>query len=657
MRDAVIAMPKGLKARLERFTSHERLSELFRMEVVVLCEQEGVDFFPLLGEGVTITVFGEDGPIRYFHGLLYETEFLEDAPAGFRHRLELRPWPFPLSRNLNFKTYQNMDALEIVKRVMQKYDGKIHFDDIVTRKKREYCVQFRESDFSFISRLLEEEGIYYYFEHEEGSHTMVFSDGGSPAGFHPAVVFKGQRSSNLDTEFNIWRWSERVATSAESSAKLRNFDFVRPDKPQEHEFSSGELAGGEKAVVYDYPAPSYLRPDDGLARTERTMEAARAERRLYFGQGYAPGLACGHAMTLLEHPVGRFNQEYLIVGLNYSIEAQTYRSAARGGDTDGVQIEVVPKATHWRPAMRTPRPTARGPETAIVVGPSGETIYTDEYGRVKVCFHWDMDQPSANSTCWIRVSHASAGAGFGSIILPRIGQEVIVDFLDGDPDRPIITGRVYNNSRVAAYKLPDHKTRSVWRSQTVGETGQDYAGAEDPPSGAGWNEIRMEDKSGVEEIWTHAQRNLRTSVRLDEDRKVGRDQTERVGRDRTTAILRNDKRTVETGDLTLDVAQGKRTTTIKQDDTLTISQGNKSTTISLGNYSIKADAGAITIEAMQKIELKVGGNSILIDQTGITIKALMIKQEAQIEWSSKGLMTKLQADVQTTIKGAIVMIN
>lgn len=675
MRDAAIAMPNGIQASLERFTAHERLSELFVIEAVVLCEEDGVDFFPALGGDVTITVSDEDGPVRYFHGLLYESEYMEQVSAGFRHRLLLRPWAYPLTRNLNFKIFQNMTAVDIVKSVVDNNGGKADFSAVAARQSREYCVQFRENDFAFISRLLEEEGIYYFFKHEDGRHTMVFCDGPSSHTDTISLPFKGQRGTGLDSIANLWRWSERIATTAETSAKLRNFDFKRPDQPQEKLYADGEKAGGETAVVYDYPAPAYLEPDDGLARTQRALEAARRERRLYLGEGDAPKLACGSALTLTDHPVDRFNQDYVVVGLIYSIESQVYRSGDDAGGAQGVQVEAVPKMTPWRPPLVTPRPSARGPETATVVGPSGETIYTDEFGRVKVSFPWDTSTPGSDPTCWIRVSHNSAGAGFGNIILPRIGQEVIVDFLDGDPDRPIITGRVYNKSRTSTYALPEHKTRSVWRSQTIGATGQDYDEAETPPSGPGWNEIRMEDKSGAEEIWTHAQRFMRTWVRLDEDHKVGRDQTERVGRSRTTAIKKDDTTTVETGnqsitvsqgDLTLKVAQGKRTTTIQQDDALTVAQGDLSTTVSLGNMStavkmgdvtMKVDLGSVSIEAMQKIELKVGQSSVVIDQMGVTIKGMMIQQEATVQWSSKGLMTQLEADAMTTVKGAIVMIN
>jgi len=275
----------------------------------------------------------------------------------------------------------------------------------------------------------------------------------------------------------------------------------------------------------------------------------------------------------------------------------------------------------------------------------------------------------------MRVSHHSAGEGFGNVVLPRVGQEVVVDFLDGDPDRPIITGRVYNAQRKHTYGLPADKTRSLWRTQTVGDPG-DYSGAEkQPPSGKGFNEIRLEDKGGKEEIYVHAQREMVTDVLLDQTLTVQRDRKTRVGRDRATAVKHDEKLTVETGDETHEVSQGKRTTTIQQDETLTVNMGNQETTVSkgnvtttvsmgnmdtqvkMGNYTLKTSLGAVTVEAMQSITLKVGANSVVIDQTGVTVKGLMVTSEAQVINKTKGTMTQIEGAAMTTVKGGIVMIN
>ena len=277
-------------------------------------------------------------------------------------------------------------------------------------------------------------------------------------------------------------------------------------------------------------------------------------------------------------------------------------------------------------------------------------VYVDQWGRVKVRFHWDRspDQPGKTS-CWMRVSHHSAGEGFGNVDLPRVGQEVIVDFLNGDPDHPIITGRVYNGGRKHTYDLPAQKTRSLWRTQTIGQSG-DYSGAEKPPpkNSKGFNEIRLEDKGGSEEIYIHAQREMVRDVMLDDTLTVQRDRKTRVGRDRVTAIKQHETVTVETGDETHEVSKGKRTTTIEKDDAATVRSGN---------YSLKVDKGAVTIEAMQSITLKVGSSTVVIDPSSITLKAMTITGEAQVLHQAKGAMAEVTGSAMTPVKGGIVKIN
>jgi type VI secretion system secreted protein VgrG len=280
----------------------------------------------------------------------------------------------------------------------------------------------------------------------------------------------------------------------------------------------------------------------------------------------------------------------------------------------------------------------RGIETAIVVGPDGETIYTDDWGRVKVRFHWDRADPSPDQTCWMRVAFASADNGFGHVIMPRIGQEVVVDFLHGDPDRPIVVGSVYNGDKKPAYALAGNKTMSVWRSHTIDGGTDDY------------NEISFEDKNGEEVFNVQAQKDRKTLVKHDD----------------TKTIKNNLSTTIQEGDETREVSQGKRTTTIEQDEALTVksgnmnttvSTGNKSTTVSTGNYTIDISAGQMTVTAAISIELKVGSSSVKIDQTGVTVKGIMIQSEAQAMLTEKAPLIQVTADGLTQIKGGIVMIN
>jgi type VI secretion system secreted protein VgrG len=665
-RQAVISLPIEQAAHLERFEAIERLSELVVIHAEVICEEAEVDFLPHLGESALITMTQEGASHRSFSGLLFEAEFLDEVEAGYRYRLTLRPWLYALSRNLDYIIFQNKTAVQIIEEVFSKRNcSDVDFTKLNgSYPAREYCVQYRESDFTFVSRLMEEEGIYYFFDHRDGKHVMVLCDGrGSHLQSHYETLSYVPHGQVVLAD-RVWRWTERVITGAEGKATLRNYDFERPSTQLEGSYALGDQGGGgggaassriagisddeaplgrampaEKAEVYDYPA-EFLADPRGATLGEVMIQAAHNQRRSYHGQGDAVWLACGQLVSLDRHPLNRLNQDYLITTVRYRIEAQSYVSGEGDAGAQPVLVEVLatPAAAPWRAPLVTPRPVARGPETAVVTGPSGETIYTDKYGRVKVRFFWDRAPASADNTCWIRVSDSSADAGFGHVVLPRVGQEVVVDFIDGDPDRPLITGRVYNGAKLQPYGLPDNKTRSVWRSHTIDGGTDDY------------NEISMEDKSGSEEMKVQAQKDRNTLVKNND----------------TVIIKNNLSTTVQQGDETRAVQQGKRTTTIQQDEALTVNQGdmkttismgNKTTAVSLGNYSLKTDLGAVTIEAMQSITLKVGGNSVVIDQTGVTIKGIMISAQAQAQLSAQAPIVSISGQGMTTIKGGIVMIN
>jgi len=696
-REASIRLPIDGPAVLERFDVIERLSEPFVIHAQVVCE-DMVDFFPHLGEAVTITVKDDTGsPIRYFHGLLFEADYVDVASVGCRYQLTLRPWFYYLTRNLEYKIFQDKTATDIIKDV---FDSRgctdVDFSKLEgTPGAREYCVQYRESDYQFTSRLMEEEGLYYFFRHDANTHKLVLCNARSshPDSDYASLPFVSPTGGAQTYEDRMWLWNERVASTGELKTTLRNWDFKRPENPLQSDYTASTTTPADKAEVYDFPAV-FMENAEGGARGETIIKSAQRERRLYVGEGDARSLSCGCVFKLARHTYDRLNQDYIVVGLRYSLETQAYRSGGGSAGDSSISIESVPASEPWRAPIRTPKPVARGPETAIVTGPAGEVIYTDKYGRVKVQFHWDrVGAHDDKTTCFIRVSHSSADSGFGHIVLPRIGQEVIVDYLNGDPDRPIITGRVYNESHMQAEPLPDQKTRSTWRSRTIGQIGA-YDGAEKgAPAEPGFNAIGMEDKGGSEKLVFWAQRERYTWVWLDDDFWVNRDEKRRIGRDRKTEIKRNETTTVETGDETHTVQSGKRTTSIKMDESLTVTDGDMSTKVSkgnqsnevsmgnetdkvsmgnksievsmgnmdtqvkMGNWSLKASLGAISMEALQSIELKVMGNSIKIDPTGVSINGIMVKIEGQAMLQATAPMTQINGDAMTTVKGAVVMIN
>ncbi|HZZ88703.1 MAG TPA: type VI secretion system tip protein TssI/VgrG, partial [Caulobacteraceae bacterium] len=587
-REAVISLPIAQRAHMERFEATERLSELYIIEVDVICEEAEVDFLSHLGEAAQITISQDSVPLRTFSGLIFEAEFLEEVDAGYRYRLTLRPWLYALSRNVDSQIFQQKSALEIIQAVFDQR-GCQDYDLTQLQKsypQRDYCVQYRESDFTFVSRLMEQEGIYYFFDHRDGRHVMVLCD--DPAS-HPTVLYEELAylpAQQQAIEDRMWRWTETVSTGIENKATFRDFDFTQPTNQLQSIFtdpgpsasggggggnSSGEdprtltaedgpagaAAAAHKAEIYDFPT-GFLDNSRGDTLTETAVQALVAEDRTYRGIGDPVLSACGYKLNLVRHPLDRLNIAYLIVAQTYRMDSQHYVSGGDGADDEQplvVEVVAAPAATKFRAPQLTPWPVVRGIETAIVVGPDGETIYTDDWGRVKVRFHWDRAEASADQTCWMRVAFASADNGFGHIVLPRIGQEVVVDFLNGDPDRPIVVGSVYNGDKKPAYPLADNKTMSVWRSHTIDGGADDY------------NEISFEDKNGDEVFNVQAQKDRKTLVKHDD----------------TKTIKNNLTTTVQEGDEKREVSQGKRTTTVQQNEELTVNAGDMKTTVSAGN--------------------------------------------------------------------------
>ncbi|AYV45137.1 hypothetical protein CFHF_04020 [Caulobacter flavus] len=660
-REATIDM-RGLSTDqilLSRLSAEERLSEPFSIVVEVISQDGVIDFRPHLGAD-TVVVMEENRQIsRAFHGVLWQAQSLGEAPQGLVYRLVLRPWLSLLSLGMDSRIFQNKTAPQILHEVFERNGfSKYDLKRLKTAyKPRDYCVQFRESDFAFVSRLMEEEGIYYFFEHDEEGHTLVLADAPSchqPSKELPDVPFVRPGSERSRRRAHLSAWSERVSP-APQRVTLRDFHFIKPPE----RFVSMDKATGEyqleTAELYDYPGGHAIYGEteasgEGKRYAAARLAASRAERRSFTGSGDAFALGCGETFDLTEHLVEEYNRDFLIVGAAHHLSADSYRSGGEGGYQIEVEVEVVPADTLWRSRLKTPKPVVGGPQTATVTGPKGEVVWPDKYGRVKVQFHWDRQGKfDADTSCWVRVSHAWADAGFGTVMLPRIGEEVVIDFLDGDPDQPLITGRVYNATHMPPYELPNHKTRSTWKSRTVGKSG-DYAGAEEPPRGdePGFNELRLEDKGGDEEIFVHAQRNLKAWVRLDESRKAGRDMKVRVGRDRVTEIKHDETITVETGDESRKIAKGGRRTKINKSDDLVVETGD---------YSMTVEKGKVLIDAKREILLKVGSNTVKISPKGIEINGMTIVAKADTSLSAKALTAEVKAGTVLTLNGLPVLIN
>ncbi len=715
---------------LERLKGIEALSEPFRFTLDLLATvDQDVPFDRVLGGEAVIRISGEQNASpRFFHGIIrqFTRAGRVAGPQGpstyLRYRAEVVPKCWLLSLQVRSRIFQQLTVPEILQQVLEgmevseKYQGNY--------KPREYCAQYRESDFTFASRLMEEEGIYYFFTHSESGHTMVLAD--SPQGHaqlpnRGAIPFDDLIGGSRDVErITSWEKSQRIEAT---KVTLWDHHFQVPDdtlegtKPTIQSVQVGsvthalKVSGNDSLEVYDYPggyARRYDEIDSGGGQQSSQlqevyndnnhtaairMQEQDAKALEIDGTSTCNQLSAGHGFTLggLDSCEG----DYVLTRVEHL--ANLAGSYSQSTDPDGPFYEnrfrCIPAALPFRPERLTPRPRVEGSQTALIVGPSGQEIFTDDYGRVKVQFFWDREgSKDANSSCWVRVGSPWAGQNWGMIHIPRIGQEVIVHFLEGDPDQPIIVGSVYNANNLPPYALPEQATQSGLKTRSTLE-GDDET----------FNELRFEDKKGEEQIYFHAEKNFDRVVENNDTLKVGFDKKDKGDQSieifnnqslsigagegdaadgsQSLSIYKDRTTTLKTGDETLTIEKGERTTTIKGDETLTVQDGKRTTTIKgddsltvqQGNISIKASAGKISVEAAQEISLKVGGNSIVIgpaaitlkvggnsvelNPAGVTIKGTMVSCEAQATAALKGAITQVNGSGMVQVQGGVVMIN
>ena len=610
-REVEIETPLGTDVLLlKEATITEALSQPFIIELQLLSRQEDIHFEDLLGENATLRIELPEGQTRYFNGNF--SDFSQTGNAGdfAVYHATLRPWLWFLTQTSDCRIYQNKTVPDIIKDIFRER-GFSDFEERLSREYHEwsYCVLYRESYFDFVNRLLEQEGIYYYFEHDNGKHTLVLADSYSSHDLIPGHETLPYHSPNIATvrdEQHVSQW--RVAKKIHPGRiVLDDFDFERPKADLSAHSSIPGNHGQSDYETYDYPG-EYRQIDHGESYARTRMEALHSQYEIIRATSDVRALQAGILFKLDLHPREDQNREYLIVSVTHTIQSDAYRSAAQSsGPTCTNIFTAMDSATPYRPLQRTSKPKVQGPQTAIVVGPLGEEIYTDEYGRVKLQFHWDRyGQADENASCWIRVSQLWAGKGWGGMTIPRIGQEVIVEFLEGDPDQPIVTGRVYNGDHRTPYKLPQFATRSGIKSQSS-------------KGGGGFNEIRFEDKKGEEQVFLHAERN--------QDVRIKKDSLEWIGHDRHR-IVKNDQfeRIEGNSHLTL---QGDQNVKINGNTSLDIAKdlqekvGMKHALEAGTEIHHKAGKNVV-IEAGVSITLKAGGGFITIGPAGVTISGVPV---------------------------------
>jgi len=608
-RAVAVITPLGEDVLLfRRMTATEALGRLFKIELDLLSKNANIKFEDLLGQNVTVRLELPQGQTRYFNGFIGRFS-QEGAPGDLNvYKAHVHPWLWFLTRTADCRIFQDMKVPDIIKEVFRD-SGFTDFEEALSGSYRtwEYCVQYRETDFNFVSRLMEQEGIYYYFEHENGKHTLVLSDSVSShetfSGYEQVPYFPPE--VHLDRERDhIYEWS--VSQKVQPGAyALNDFDFKKPRAnlqvksaiPRDHAMATME--------VYDYPG-EYTQTGDGEAYARTRIEELQVEHEQVQGRSNARGLSVGKLFELTGFPRKDQNREHLLVSATHVVTSDAYETT-RTQEAEEIydsSFTALPSVQPYRPARITPKPVVQGPQTAVVVGPRGEEIYTDRFSRVKVQFHWDRNgKVDENSSCWIRVAQNWAGSKWGGIFIPRIGNEVIVDFLEGDPDRPIVTGRVYNNDNMPPYQLPANSTQSGIKTRSS-------KGA----SPNNLNEIRFEDKKGDEQIFIHAEKN--------KDIRIKNDLLEWVGND-SHLIVKNDQLEQVEGDKHLKVDgdhNEKVAGTVSLDAGMDMQEkvGMKHALDAGMEIHLKAGMNVV-IEAGMSITLKAGGGFVVVGPAGVTI--------------------------------------
>ncbi|HXD18652.1 MAG TPA: type VI secretion system tip protein TssI/VgrG [Vicinamibacterales bacterium] len=564
-----IATPLGEGVLLfHGMRGHEELARISEYHLDLLSDNGDIDVDAILGKNVTIKLGLPDDSTRYFNGFV--TRFSQGQVHGryFTYSATVHPWLWFLTRTADCRIFQEMTVPDIIKKVFADHgtaDFKLELTS--TYRKWTYCVQYRETDFNFVSRLMEQEGIYYYFRHTDGHNTMVLTDSCSKhvpsAGYEKIPFVAPDKLVRPELEhIGSWQFSREIQPG---KYVHKDYDLERPSVDLKTQKVIAYTCAEGSHEVFDYPG-AYLQKGDGEQLALVRIDELGTQFETANGTSNARGIAVGALFTLEDCPRADQNCEHLVMAANYDLQFADYEALEGGGTSYQCTFAAMSTKQQFRPRRATPKPFVQGPQTAVVVGPGGDEIYTDQFGRVKVQFHWDrLGKKDENSSCWMRVSHPWAGKGWGAVSTPRIGQEVIVDFLEGDPDQPIITGRIYNAEQMPPYELPANKTQSgiKTRSSTGG-------------SPDNFNEIRFEDKKGEEQLFIHAEKNQDIEVEKDETHWVGHDRTKTIDNDETVLVKHDRKEQVDNDETIL--IKHDQIKTVQNDLTQTV-QNNRSRTV------------------------------------------------------------------------------
>ncbi|EBY6522907.1 type VI secretion system tip protein VgrG [Salmonella enterica subsp. enterica serovar Livingstone] len=491
---------------------------------------------PMVGKDLCVNIELDGGGKRHISGLVTAARVVGHEGRSVTYELRMEPWVKLLTHTSDYKAFQNKTVVDILDEVLAEYPYPVEKRLVESYPVRTWQVQYGETDFDFLQRLMQEWGIYWWFEHSEDSHTLVLADAISAHKACPdsPLVEWHQEGLKLDKEFiHTITANESLRTG---QWVLDDFDFTKPRSLLANTVANPRETGHATYEHYEWPG-DYFDKSEGEMLTRIRMEAQRSPGSRVLGGGNIRTLMTGYTFTLENYPTAEVNQEYLLMQTLLFVQDNAQHSGQDQHFTFSTRFELHPTREVFRPQRTVSKPHTKGPQSAIVTGPAGQEIWTDQYGRVKVQFGWDrygkMDE---NSSCWIRVSYPWAGKGFGMIQIPRIGQEVLVDFKNGDPDLPIIVGRTYNQDTMPPWGLPGMASQSGIFSHSL------YGG---PTNG---NMLRFDDKTGAEEVKFHAEKDLNTTVKnnethtvmVDRTKTIIKNETNSIGEDRNTTVTKND---------------------------------------------------------------------------------------------------------------------
>ncbi len=628
---------QGVSATLlvAKFELVEAMSGLFQLELTFASDDKDIAFADAVGKDALFSIEVEGADTRFVHGLVSRLRLGDPGKKLSFYEVTVVPKLWRLSQRRDSRIFQEKSVPDILQEVLTKAgvtDVRLSLTGSYTA--REYCVQYRESDLAFLSRLMEEEGISYHFEHTADEHTLVLSDSTSAVAPIPSP----------DTV--AWKTGDGALTQSENVNRFSTSEEVRPGKVTLTDYNfkkpSLSLMSNSSAELdtdleeYDYPG-EYDLPGDGKNYARVRLEEWQARRVTVEGASDCPRLIAGFKFTLSEHPRDAENREYLLLEVRHRGASPVMAEQGDVSHSYANTFRAMPADKPHRPARTTPRPTIKGVQTAIVTGPGGEEIHTDEHGRVKVHFHWDrLGAKDDKSSCWVRVSQLWAGAGFGAMWIPRIGHEVVVDFIEGDPDRPLIVGRVYHGANLPPYGLPAEKTKSTIKSNSsIG--------------GGGYNELRFEDMKGSEEVYLHGQKDWTIKIENDKNQEIGHDETLKVGHDRSKEV--NNDQSEKIGNNKSITVGGSHTETISEIEAITVGAASMHTvggafTETIGAAKASTVGGTLTEIIASKMSLSVGGDR---SETMSADFTQSVAKDAQTTVAGKVELT-VKKDMTTTIQ-------